>query len=500
MKAQLKAARRCGVPLVAVTSYDQQASVATIVATINSKSPIITYDCVTGMQAANEEGGPVLATVMGDTDPSLFTDPITCLQAICANAPEKTVVVLIGADRYLSDVRCQQAVINCRDPFKATQRMVILLSSQKLTLPADLQNDTFCIDDEVPEAEARGAIVTQLYKDADIKETPNTEVLQTAIAATRGLSSYSTEQSVALSMTKEGVNTEDLWKRWRQAINSTPGLTVDTSGSTLDDIGGLDNFKTFSRKIMAGRNAPSAIVRVEEIEKAFAGSGYGNGGLGDSSGTSQGIMQYLLTWMQEQNATGLIALGPAGSGKSLSSVAMGSAGKVPTITLDLGAIKGSLVGESEKNCRRALDTIKALAGTRTFWIGTCNSLGALPPELRRRFQYGIWFFDLPDSKERDAIWKLWLSRFPEVKDVRPEDDGWTGAEIRTAVQTAYDLNCTPKEAAQWIVPVCRMASEVIDQLRKNASNRYLSANKPGTYQYAPVINSPAPTGRKMNLN
>ena len=497
MKAQLKAARRCGVPLVAVTSYDQQASVATI-ASVIANSPIVTYDCVNGMKGVNQEGENALGDIRGDADPSLFTDPVTCLDAACQKAPEKTVIVLIGADRYLTDVRCQQAVINCRDPFKATQRMVILLSSTQLTLPADLQSDTFIINDEVPEAEERGKIVTQLYKDADIKEPPKPELLQTSIAATRGLSSYSTEQSVALSMTKDGVNTEDLWKRWRQAINSTPGLTVDTSGATLDDIGGLDNFKAFSRKIMAGRNAPSAIVRVEEIEKAFAGSGYGNGGLGDSSGTSQSIMQYLLTWMQEQNATGLIALGPAGSGKSLSSVAMGSAGKVPTITLDLGAVKGSLVGESEKNCRRALDTIKALAGARTFWIGTCNSLGALPPELRRRFQYGIWFFDLPDAKERDAIWKLWLKRFPDVKDVRPEDEGWTGAEIRTAVQTAYDLNCTPKEAAQWIVPVCKMASEVIEELRKKASNRYLSANKSGTYQYAPVVNSTV--GRKMNLN
>jgi hypothetical protein len=498
MKAQLKAARRCGVPLVSVTSYDQQASVATILETI-ANSPIISYDCVVGLKGVNQEGENALGEIRGDADPSLFSDPVTCLDATCQKAPDKTVIILIGADRYLNDVRAQQAVINCRDPFKSSQRMAIMLSSVQLTLPADLQSDTFIINDEVPEAAERGKIVTQLYKDADIKEVPKPEVLQTAIAATRGLSSYSTEQSVALSMTKEGVNTEDLWKRWRQAINSTPGLTVDTSGATLDDIGGLENFKAFSRKIMAGRNAPSAIVRVEEIEKAFAGSGYGNGGLGDSSGTSQSIMQYLLTWMQEQNATGLIALGPAGSGKSLSSVAMGSAGKVPTITLDLGAVKGSLVGESEKNCRRALDTIKALAGARTFWIGTCNSLGALPPELRRRFQYGIWFFDLPDSKERDAIWKLWLKRFPDVKDLRPEDEGWTGAEIRTAVQTAYDLNCTPKEAAQWIVPVCKMASEVIEELRKKASNRYLSANKPGTFQYAPVVNATT-AKRSMNLN
>lgn len=38
-----------------------------------------------------------------------------------------------------------------------------------------------------------------------------------------------------------------------------------------------------------------------------------------------------------------------------------------------------------------------------LWIATYNSIGTLPPELRRRFTLGTYFFDLPD------------------------DDGWTGA-------------------------------------------------------------------------
>jgi hypothetical protein len=498
MKDALKAARRCGVPLISIVTSDQRATILAVIEAINGNSPVISYDCESGLQGLNDPGRIVYAQILGDADPALLSDPVTALSACRMKAPEKTVIILIGADRLIPDARIQQAIVNCRDPFKSTMRVIIMLSPTRLTLPADLQEDTLQLEDLPPDEEGRTTIIKELFKDAELKE-PEATVIKTAVNATRGLSSYAAEQAVALSMSKKGLDTDSLWLRWRQAINATPGLTVDTSGSTLNDIGGLDNFKDFSRKIMKAKNPPSAIIRIEEIEKIFAGAGYGSG-MGDSSGTSQGILQYMLTFMQEENATGLIALGPAGGGKSLSSVAMGSAGDVPTITLDLGAVKGSLVGESEKNMRKALSTIKALAGSKTFWIGTCNSLVSLPPELRRRFQYGIWFFDLPSAQERDAIWKIWLKKYPEVKDVRPADEGWTGAEIRTAVQTADDLGCTPKEAAQWIVPVCKMSAEVIEGLRKQASNRYLSANYAGPYQYSVGPTQAVSTGRKMNLN
>lgn len=496
MIERLKSARRCGVPLVAIATSDQRAVLSTIVESINSGCPIIKYDCVTGLSEANKYGRKEIINVVGENDPSLFTDPVTVLQAVCERTSENTITVLIGADRYISDVRTQQAIANCRDPFKTNSRTLIMLSSGILTLPADLSDDTLQIDDQPPNDSQREEITKAVFQDAGLEE-PSKELLKVVIDATRSQSAYNVEQSVALSLSKNGLNQEVLWDRWRQSINATPGLTVDRSGTTIDDIGGLINFKSFCRKIMSGKNPPSAIIRIEEIEKAMGGSGYG-GGPGDTSNVTQSLLQYLLTWMQEENATGLIAVGPAGGGKSLSSVAMGSVGNVPTITLDFGAIKNSLVGDSEKNMRRALATIKALAGSKTFWIGTCNSLFSLPPELRRRFQYGIWYFDLLSKDEREAVWKIWLRKYPGVPDVRPDDDGWTGAEIRTAVQTAYNLDCTPKEAANWIVPVSRMAAETIEGLRKQAHNRYLSANYPGVYQYITKKETTTKT-RKLSL-
>jgi SpoVK/Ycf46/Vps4 family AAA+-type ATPase len=489
MKEQLKAARQSSVPLIAISTADQRATMVQAVEIINQNSPCLSYDIVNGLIGLNQPGQSAFIEILGDADPSLFTDPVTALSGCLAKAPNKTVVFLLGSDRFLDDKRSQQAVANCRDPFKSTGRCLILLSPTRLSLPTDLQNDTLYLDDTVPTDEGRAKILTELYQDASTRakskgtEFPELkpEVSKVAVSATRGLSDYAVEQTIALSMSKAGINTETLWLKWRQAINATKGLTVDQSGSTLDDIGGLDNFKEFSKRIVDSEESPSAIIRIEEIEKAMAGSGGESGS--DSSGTSQSLLQYILTWMQEEEASGLIALGPAGSGKSLSSVAMGSAGNIPTITLDLGALKGGLVGETEENTRKALSVIKALSGKNTFWIATCNGVVSLKTELKRRFQYGIWFFDLPNEQERKAIWKIWLKKYPTVQDVRPDDTGWTGAEIATAVRTAFKFRCTPKEAAQWIVPVSVMDGEGVEKLRKQANNKYLSASYSGRYQY-----------------
>lgn len=492
MKNKLIAIQISGTPLVAIASRDQFVAISVITEVFNG-FPVVQFDCASGFKAVNNKGQQVLSTILGENDPAVFTDPVTCLTALRDRAPEGTIAILIGADRYLGaerdkvDARANQAVANCRNDFKATNRKIFMLSPTRLMLPGDLQSDVFYIEEPSPDAEARGEIIDQTYiaakESSKSLPTMKAPLLQECVAATRGLSAFAVEQAFSLSLTKEELNIKELWRQWRESINATPGLTVDVSGASLDkDVGGLENFKNFSKAIMGGKNPPTAIVRVEEIEKVISGAGTTTG-VGDSSGTTQEILQLLLTFMQEENATGLIALGPAGSGKSLASVAMGSVSRIPTINLDLTAVKGSLVGESGQKMRQALATIKALAGSRTFWIGTCNGVAALPPELRRRFQYGIWFFDLPDATEREAIWKIWLKKYPDVKDVRPNDEGWTGAEIRTAVQTADELRCTPAEAAKWIVPVSKMGAEVVENLRRNASNRYLSAHKPGPYVY-----------------
>ena len=55
------------------------------------------------------------------------------------------------------------------------------------------------------------------------------------------------------------------------------------------------------------------------------------------------------------------------------------------------------MGASTERLRTALQIIDAVSQGRMLFIATCNSIASLPPELRRRFTLGTFFFDLPTA-------------------------------------------------------------------------------------------------------
>ncbi len=145
---------------------------------------------------------------------------------------------------------------------------------------------------------------------------------------------------------------------------------------------------------------------------------------------------------------GVILVGIPGTGKSLTSKATANILGWPLIRLDIGALKGSLVGESEQKMRSALKVIdafgesviwideveKAFAGTRSSgdtdagttanmfgafltWMqetqtsvmvmATANDISKLPPELVRAGRFDATFFiDCPSTPERVEIIKI----------------------------------------------------------------------------------------------
>ena len=116
----------------------------------------------------------------------------------------------------------------------------------------------------------------------------------------------------------------------------------------------------------------------------------------------------------------------------------------------------------------------------------------MPAALQRRFNLGIWFFDVPTEAERAAIWTIQTKRFGlECTDL-PDDTGWVGSDIRNCCQAAYKLRTSLKEAAQRITLVGRTARADIERLREMAENRgFLSANQPGVYRRAKEVNGRA---------
>jgi SpoVK/Ycf46/Vps4 family AAA+-type ATPase len=72
---------------------------------------------------------------------------------------------------------------------------------------------------------------------------------------------------------------------------------------------------------------------------------------------------------------------------------------------------GSLVGESQRKIRQAMEVFKAVSQGKGLFIATCNKIAALPPELKRRFTLGTFYVDLPSDEERSAIWPIWLKKY-----------------------------------------------------------------------------------------
>ena len=224
-----------------------------------------------------------------------------------------------------------------------------------------------------------------------------------------------------------------------------------------------------------------------------------------------------------QRSRGVLLLSPPGCGKSQFCKALGKEVDRPVLILDVGSLMGSLVGQSEERTRQALRVIDAMApcvvmidevekafsgvngsgdsgvsarmfGTFLSWLNdhesdvfvvcTANDVSKLPPEFGRSERFdGIFFLDLPQQEEKDAIWNIYLDLFRIDRQQRmPDDTDWTGAEIKACCRLSALLDVSLLEAAQNVVPVAITASESVERLRTWASGRCLSALQPGIYQ------------------
>jgi hypothetical protein len=179
---------------------------------------------------------------------------------------------------------------------------------------------------------------------------------------------------------------------------------------------------------------------------------------------------------------GILIVGVQGCGKSLAARVIAQQWGLPLLKLDAGRIYDSLVGQSEKNFRKAtslaeamspdvlwIDEIeKGFAQTRgdadaglsqrifgafltwlqekkreVFVVATANDLTKLPPELQRKGRFDeVFFVDLPTAGEREAIWRIHLqirnqdpSKF-DLPALVEASDGFTGSEIEQCVVSA----------------------------------------------------------------
>lgn len=503
---QYHAARRVSVPLVIWKTPDAAATISAVktAADLNGVYPIFSWDIVRGLMACNE-------AALGKADQGCGVgNPVEMLEAV-QKLPADSVVLMHNAHLFTDNSAVLQGMWNLRDTNKAEHRMLVLLSPS-MKSPIELANDVLVIDEQLPDEAALKGIVEMAAeharigaKDAGVKfKDMGAAEIGKAVDALSGLSAFAAEQTVAVSFEKNGdgvtLNPKTLWDRKRQAIEETRGLEVWRDGETLDDVKGCENIKKFVQRIIGGRLPPRAVVFIDEIEKALGGIA------GDTSGTSQDQLGVLLTEMQNKKVQGLMFVGHPGSAKSMVAKATGNTAGIVTISLDLGAMKGNLVGDSEKNIRAAMKVIDAVSQGRALYIATCNKIESIPAALKRRFTLGTFFFDLPTVEERGAIWKHYVKKFglPAMRgkgvDGGVDDVGWTGADIENCCKRAWMFNCPLSEAAKYATPVCKTDPQGIEALRDVADGAFISANYEGLYEKTKQTVSLGDAGkRKMSF-
>jgi len=512
----LKAARRTATPLVAVVTPDPGSTIQTIRSAFEEGTapiPLLRWDIGGGLMPLNKVAFETVSKMLNGAPPEdlpgMTGNPGACLNLL-KNLPGEQVdakdnitqrapmVFFMNPQLFIStdnpDVPTIQGIWNLRDVFKADRRTLILLGTS-MKLPSELAQDVIVFNEPTPNDEALADIINEQVSAVGVKLDDETKVQ--AVNCTRGLSAFVAEQITAMSVTENGLDLAALGDRQRAAIEQTRGLSVDRGSEDFSQIGGLEQFKRFGTQLLKSPRRPRVFVRIDELEKMLGGLG-ARGGPGDNTGVTQDSLGVLLREMEDNDWAGLLAVGPPGSGKSLVSKALGNSSnpRVLSISMDMGAMKAGRVGASEGMIRDAMRVIKGVAGDGgAFFIATVNKLDAIPPELRRRFRLGIWFFDLPTAEEREAIWPIALKRYgidsKKSKLSEVDDTNLTGSDIRNICDITSRLGCSLKEAFNFITPVAVSDPESIDQLRNLANGRFLSASKVGVYRNSETLTQAA---------
>ena len=434
---------------------------------------LLTWDIEAGLSAGGQKD---LAEASG------LQDPLAAIRSLSTLGSDggAAVLILVNFHRHLASAEIVQALSRQIHLGKQNRTFVVILSPV-VQIPVELEKLFVVLEHPLPSREQLAEIARGVATEPG--ELPQGTDLDRVLAAAAGLTRYEAENAFSLSVARQGaIAPETLWELKSQTLKKSGLVQLYRSEQDFSSLGGLSALKAFCKRslLQPARTNPNKRPR------------------------------------------GVLLLGVPGTGKSAFAKALGKETGRPTLVLDIGALMGSLVGQSEANIRQALKIIEAMApcvafideaekglsgasgsgdsgvaarlfGTLLTWMNdhtsdvylvvTCNDISRLPPEFSRAERFdGIFFLNLPSADERRAIWQLYLAQFElDARQKLPPDDGWTGAEIRACCRLAALLDLPLVQAAQNVVPVAVTAAESVERLRTWASGRCLSADQPGIY-------------------
>jgi len=406
--------------------------------------------------------------------------------------PEGSVILLRDFHAFLTDPNPILArALKDELSMAKTQGKVIVILGCKLVLPPELEREITVIEFKLPDKTQQGTVLDSITESAKLKKIAGDERDLILDAAT-GLTTTEAENAFALSVVKsKKIDPVIVAREKAQTVKKNGLLEIVEVKEGLDNIGGLDALKDWLLK----------------RKDAF----------------SNRAVNYGLPCPK-----GLLIIGIPGTGKSLTAKATASVFGRPLLKLDAGRLFAGLVGQSEGNLRSVIQTAEAIApavlwideiekgfsgskssgstdgGTSSrvfgsfiswmqdkrapvFVVATANDVSQLPPELLRKGRFDEMFFvDLPNQNEREAIWRIQIARYgrdPEQFDIpalAKATDGSTGSEIEQAfIDAMYAAFADGKEPSDLAVsmvlteqvPLSKLMAEQIAAIRQWAMGR-----------------------------
>lgn len=421
--------------------------------------------------------------------------------------------VFFGANNRPPDIHVIRKIRDLLPSLKQGQSPKnVVFVTPVLLLPGDLEKDITIVEFDLPSSVEIRAVLKQMIEtnrhSGRIKIDLNGEEEERLAKAALGLTLHEAENAFARAMVEDGKldisDVDIILEEKRQTIRKSGILEFLKSDLNIDDVGGLQNLKRWLIK----RN------------KSWLDS----------------AARYNLPAPK-----GVLITGVPGCGKSLVAKAISAMWQVPLLRLDIGKIFSGIVGSSEENMRRAIQTAEAIApcvlwideiekgfggisgpsgdsGTSTrifgtfltwmqektkavFVVATANNISALPPELMRKGRFDeIFFVDLPTYNERREVLKLHLNRRLQHPDVvgsfavdystlsrmAEATEGFVGAELEQVVvsglfEAFYEGRSVQladfERAVSLTVPLSVTQAEQIHQLREWANVRAVAATQ-----------------------
>lgn len=447
-------------------------------------------------------------------------DPLELCDFICSNGftPKSVIlakdlhVFLRGEPNPILLRRVKDAIIAA----KAASSCLILVGVG-CPLPPELEKEIAVLDLPLPDEAALKELLNGIVTENELPP-PDAAHEPQILRAACGLTTYEAENALSLSLVSKGAfDARVIAAEKAQTIRKNGLLEMQDPPGNIDAIGGLEVLKEW---LLARRDNFSAEAREYGLDVP----------------------------------KGVLLFGPPGTGKSLTAkITAAIFGNVPLLRCDVGAIFGSLVGESEKNMRTLIETCEAVApcvvmideidkaftgtkssgstdggtGARVFatmlqWmndktkevfvVATANHPTMLDAALLRKGRWDeIFFVDLPNPAERGSIWRIHLAKKKrdaaafDIDELVRLSDGYTGAEIETVLKDAMTnafadgrrpvANSDIAWALSQTMPVSKLMAEEIRSMRDWANGRARPASKP-----APVVVETRLGSRRVDVN